>query len=192
MSSLTHRLSRRSFSKLIASVPLAAAFVGVASSNREKVAARSADGGATENVEKQLDMSQWHINYQSYHAAQVAQAPITISYVTGYLGRDAWRRKIGLLNLSSKTVRSVEFAAHIHNEERPDVVLAKSNLAPVNWPGGFAAGARIEVDGQDDLANIFQPLLQDGELKGFYHVDVILTKVVYKDGSTWEQQELPS
>lgn len=193
MDPLKSKLSRRSFGRLMMSVPVAAAFGGILTPRlQQTTAAQSLDGPANGHGAKAPDTSKWHINYQSYHGGHKALAPVVINYVTGYLDGSTWRRRVGLQNMSSSKVLSVELTAHIHSEERPEALMAKSQLAPISWPNGVAAGAQVDVDGQDDLVKMFEPLLQDGKLNGYYHIDVTVSKVFNQDGSTWEFKELPS
>jgi hypothetical protein len=177
-----NKLSRRDFGKLLTSIPVAIAFWKVLPAAVQSV--KAADGTGI----KKIDTTEWHINYQSGERLGRGDAPVVITYISGYTGKGSWRRKIGLQNLSSKKVQSVELTAWVCSEENPEIIIAKHTVESLNWPDGFAGSSRRDADGADNLPKMFESLLKDGKLHGYYRIEMMISKVVNADGSIWERQ----
>src|SRR5215207_1276032 len=154
MKSQVSKISRRGFTKLLVSIPVGAViFDGLSLVSAQPQVARAATSGAKPSG---LGTACWKITYQANYGGNSWAAPVAISYVTGYTGGGSWRRKIGLRNVSARTIRSIGLGAHIINQDKPSVIIATTALPAIQFKDGLATGAAIDVDAKDDLENIFR------------------------------------
>jgi|ERR1051326_2194216 hypothetical protein len=181
MKSQVSKISRRGFTKLLASIPIGAAlFDGLSMVNAQPQVAQPAPSGARSD---RLDVLSWKITYQAYYGGNSWAAPVLISYVTGYTGGGSWRRKIGLRNASAKTVRSIGLGAYIINQEKPSEIITTA-LPAIQFKDGLASGAAVNLDGKDELEKIFRPFIKNGVLEGDYRIELFVREVV-NDATAW-------
>lgn len=176
------KISRRGFTKLLASVPVGAAiFDGLGLVSAQPQAPQQA---TSSNNISSLQTATWKIAYEAYYGGNSWEAPVEISYVTGYPGGGSWRRKIGLRNVSAKNVHSIVIGAHIFNQENPSVIATTVALPAIQFKQGFAEGAAVTLDGKDDLETMFRPYLKNGDLAGQYRIELFVREVV-NDSGVW-------
>jgi hypothetical protein len=176
------RISRRRFTKLLAGVPVGAMFfkgLNVLSAPSQVPEAKTSD--AKPSVP---GPNSWKITYQAHYGPKSWAGPIAITYVTGYTGGGSWRRTIGLRNVSARTVRSIGLGAHIFNQENPSVIVATAALPAIQFKKGLARGAAVDLDGKDELENIFRPFMRNGVLEGQYRLELFVREVV-NDTAVW-------
>jgi len=182
------KISRRGFTKLLVSVPVGAAiFDGLNFASAGPQVPQQATSGTRPSG---LETAPWKITYQAHYGGNSWAAPIALSYVTGYTGGGSWRRKIGLRNVSAKTVRSIGLGAHIFNQDNPSVIAATTALPTIQFKEGFAHGAAITLDGKDDLGDMFRPFIKNGDLEGQYRIELFVREVV-NDETVWRYDSKP-
>jgi hypothetical protein len=188
MKSLTNKISRRGFTKLLVSVPLGAVILdGLSVLGAQPQVARPATSDAKSSG---LGTACWKITYQAHYGGNSWAAPVAISYVTGYTGGGSWRRKVGLRNVSARSVRSIVLGAHIINQDKPSVIIATTALPAIQFKDGLARGAALDVDAKDDLETIFRPFVKNGVLEGDYRIELFVREVV-NDVTTWRYDSKP-
>lgn len=188
MKSRANKVSRRGFTKLLVSIPVGAAiFKGLNFARAQPQVPQPAPVGAKKPG---LETARWKLTYQAHYDGNTWAAPVAISYVTAYTGGGSWRRKIGLRNVSAKTVRSIELGAHIFNQDNPLVIAATAALPTIQFKEGFAHGAAITLDGKDELENMFRPFFKNGDLEGQYRIELFVRKVV-NDATVWRYDSKP-
>jgi hypothetical protein len=185
MKSLGSKLSRRGFTKLLASIPVGAAiFNGLNLVSAQPQEPQQAPSG------KPKGTAPWKITYQAHYGGNSWAAPVAISYVTGYTGGGWWRRKIGLRNVSANTVRSIGLGAHIFNQDNPSVIVATTALPAIQFKEGFAHGAAITLDGKDELEKMLHTFMKNGDLEGQYRIELFVREVV-NDARVWRYDSKP-
>jgi hypothetical protein len=145
---------------------------------------------ATSAKSSGLDTVGWKITYQAHYGGNSWAAPVAISYVTGYTGGGSWRRKIGLRNVSARTLRSVGLGAYIINQDKPSVIIATTALPAIQFKDGLARGAAVDLDGKDELEKIFRPFIKNGVLEGDYRIELFVREVV-NDTGVWRYDSKP-
>lgn len=185
MRSRASKISRRGFTKLLVSIPVVGAlFDGISVLSAQPQVPQEATGGAKSSG---LDPVCWKITYQAHYGGNSWAAPVAMSYVTGYTGGGSWRRKIGLRNVSAKTVRSIGLGAHIFNQDNPSVIVATTALPTIQFKEGLTHDAAITLDGKDDLQSIFRPFIKNGVLEGDYRIELFVREVV-SDKAVWRYE----
>ena len=181
MRSQASNISRRGFTKLLVSLPVGAViFDGISVSAQPQVPQQATSGAKPSG----LDTLKWKITYQAHYGPNSWAAPVAIRYVTGYTGGGSWRRKIGVRNVSAATVRSIGLGAYIINQDHPSDIIATTALGAIQFKDGLARNAAVDLDGKDELKNMFRPFIKNGVLEGQYRIELFVREVV-SDGAVW-------
>jgi len=127
----------------------------------------------------------WTIGFHSYRAEGFDSVPVRVHSVTskGYQGLTS----VGLRNRSDKPVTAVKIGWYLSTEDGRGAILARGESPLVSLPAALQADERTQLTVPPvSLAKILRPFVKGNTLRGDYSVQVVVTEIVYEDGSTWK------
>jgi hypothetical protein len=133
----------------------------------------------------QLPRGGWTIGFHSYRADGFDSVPVRVHSVTskGLQGLTA----VGLRNRSSKPVTAVKIGWYLSTEDGAGTILARGESPLVSLQAALQADERTQLSVPPvSLAKILRPFVKGNTLRGDYSVQVVVTEIVYEDGSTWK------
>lgn len=164
-------------------------------------------GQSQPNERDELPKGDLKIRFVPYSGPGYETIPVQVIAVKGEIMSDG-RIRIKWPHLrrnSTQTVRTVMLTAYIYDESHPDSVLLRGPIIglgfnPRNWrpqDADFKESPEEKdprLRGREWLTEIayrplLSPLVKDGKLSGNYRLAVGVSKVVFDDGTVWEQDE---
>lgn len=137
----------------------------------------------TEN--KQLPRKGWTVGFHSYRAEGFNSIPVRVISVTSK-GNEGLTN-VELVNRSSKPVTAVKIGWYVSTEDGPGTILTKGESPLLGLPATLQADERLQLNVPPvSLAKILKPVVKGNTLRGDFSVQVVVTKIVYEDGSTWK------
>lgn len=158
---------------------------------------------------RKLPDGDWKLSFEPYRGPGYGTAPVQVVAVKGEIMPDG-RIRIRWPHLrrnSVKSFKTVTLTAYVYDESRLDTVLLRGPIIglgfnPGNWPSQNT-DLKESIDEKDARARVFdrlteiayRPLLsslvKDGKLEGHYRIAIGVSKVIFDDGTVWEQQAEP-
>ncbi|HBB86247.1 MAG TPA: hypothetical protein DC047_01365 [Blastocatellia bacterium] len=146
--------------------------------------------GQQENSQAgKLPSGNWTVSARPYLGADFRELPV----ITTSVGQDPEKglgaASASVSNASLKTVSALKFTWYILKDET-DRVLLQGQTPLIAITGGMPKGGTQLIDFPiADFSSVMQPLIKAGSLTGDYRVEVLVSEVVYEDGSTWARSE---
>lgn len=133
----------------------------------------------------QLPRGSWTVGFHSYRADGFDSVPVRVISVTSKGNQGL--TNVTLTNRSEKPVTAVKIGWYLSTEDGPGTILTQGQSALLGLPATFQADdtVRISVPAVS-LAKILNPIAKGNTLRGDYSVQVVVSEIVYEDGSTWK------
>ncbi len=139
-------------------------------------------------TEGKFPLEDWSLTHPAISSLGLADAPARIISNTGDAAIGLTITKVGLQNNSGKTISAVKFNWYLFREESPKKILRKGET-PFIGLGEFEAGEKQVVEYPIvTFANIYQPFVKDGKLKGKFVIGIAVSEIQYTDGSRWKRK----
>lgn len=147
--------------------------------------------GQQENTEAgKLPSGQWTVSARPYLGADFRELPVITTSVSQDPEKGLGATSAVVSNVSSKTVSALKFTWYILDDQTPDKVLLQGQTPLLAIAGGMPKGGTQLIDSPiARFSSVIQPLVKSGSLTGDYRVEVLVSQVVYEDGSTWSRSE---
>lgn len=119
--------------------------------------------------------------------------PLLAFSVTTNARKGLTANKVGLWNRASRGVSAVKLEWRLSRSENMEHVLLRGETPVVAIPGGIPEGKEAELNFPVvSFARIYKALLEPGSdsLFGEFHIRVLVSEVIYDDGSTWTRNEM--
>ena len=140
---------------------------------------------STNDVEDRLPGGDWTIRFHLYQAEGFDSIPVRVFKVRSE--GEKGLTEVGLRNRSSKSVIAVRIGWYVSTEGGPGTILAKGESPLLALPATFQANETLQFNVPPvSLVKILKPLLKRNTLQGDLGVQVLVTEIVYEDGSTWK------
>jgi hypothetical protein len=132
--------------------------------------------------EKQLPKTGWVAGFHAYHGPGHDTVPVQVFSVTSDINEGLVG--VQVKNRSDKAVREVRLAWYVSEASGAGAVLAK----------GETANLKLTLSSQEKLGisipnlswdAVLRPVMRKGSLRGDYDVWVVVSRVVYDNGSVW-------
>lgn len=137
----------------------------------------------------ELPPGKWSFSYPPISRLGLADAPTKIVSTTANGKNYGTVNKVGLVNISSKTITAVKFQWYLFREESPEKVVSKGET-PVIGIGEFQPKeTRVVEYPIVSFGKIYQPLVKDGKLEGNFVIEVAVSEILYDDGSKWTREQ---
>ena len=101
---------------------------------------------------------------------------------------------VGLQNRASKPVSGVKLAWSLSTEESSEAILQRGETSIIDLDSTFQSRGTHILDFTTvpvvAFDKIHKPFVKNGILTGQFRIDVVVSEVVYTDGSTWKRSDL--
>jgi hypothetical protein len=135
----------------------------------------------------EFPLGKWSFSYPPISRLGLADAPAQIVSTTGDVKDGGTITKVGLENLSSKTIAAIKFQWYLFREESPQKIAAQGET-PVVGVGRFQPKETREVEYPIvSFGKIYKPLVKNGKLEGEFVIEVAVSEILYDDGSKWKR-----
>jgi hypothetical protein len=133
---------------------------------------------------RQLPRSGWTVGFHPYRAAGFNEVPVRVTGVRSEGDRGI--TNVELQNRSEKTVTAVKIGWYVSTENEPGTILTKGESALIVIPNNLNANDSLQLGLPPvSLAKILKPVVKGNTLRGAFSVQVVVTEIVYEDGSNW-------
>jgi len=133
----------------------------------------------------QLPRSGWSIGFHSYHAAGFDSIPLRVTSVRSEGLKGLTR--VQLQNRSDKPITAVKIGWYLSTEDGPGTILTKGESPLLSLPDVLQPDQDSHLNVPPvSLAKILKPFVKGNTLRGDFSVQVVVTEIVYADGSTWK------
>jgi hypothetical protein len=137
----------------------------------------------------ELPPGKWSFSYPPISRLGLADAPTKIVSTTANGKNYGTVTKVGLENLSAKTIAAIKFQWYLFREESPEKVATKGET-PVIGVGEFQPKETREIEYPIvSFGKIYLPLVKNGKLEGKFIIEVAVSEILYDDGSKWTRQQ---
>lgn len=174
------KMSRRDFGLRLAGVALAAPLL--AAQNRSAFAQTLAPADAR----KAPPDNRFRITYVPYRREGFLDMPVRVFNVRGQAVKEPLVRRFSLKNTSAKPIKKVEISLYVVEDKHPDMDVLSRSRSEYVFAAPLMPGGEQNVEGQDNLGELFRPMLVGGKLSGNYRVEVLISKAQFEDGTVWE------
>jgi hypothetical protein len=141
-------------------------------------------GYVRNNAENKLPRTGWTVGFHPYRAAGFNEVPVRVTSVRSEGNKGL--TNVDLRNRSEKTVTAVKIGWFVSTEDGPGTILTRGESALIAIPNNFKANETIELSVPPvSLAKILRPVVKGNTLRGDFSVQVVVTQIVYEDGSNW-------
>ena len=132
-----------------------------------------------------LPAGDWSVGFHLYQAEGFDSIPVRVISVTSKGNQGL--TNVTVSNRSSKPVTAVKFGWYLSTEDGPGTILARGETPVLGFPNTLQADdtLRLSVPAVS-LAKILKPIARGNTLRGDYSVQVVVTEIVYEDGSSWK------
>lgn len=139
-------------------------------------------GVKTSSSEKQLPLTGWMAGFHSYLGPGYDAAPVQVFSVTS----DIKEGLVGVRvkNRSEKGVNAVKLGWYVSEAQGRGAILAKgeTSILKLRLPGREKLDLTVpNLSWQE----VLRPAMRKGDLRGDYDIWIVVSKVVYDDGSVW-------
>jgi hypothetical protein len=141
-------------------------------------------GYVRNNAENKLPRTGWTVGFHPYRAAGFNEVPVRVTSV----GSEGTRglTNVALRNRTEKTVTAVKIGWYVSTENGPGTILTRGESALIAIPNNFNPRENLELNVPPvSLTKILRPVVKGNTLRGDFSVQVVVTEVVYEDGSKW-------
>jgi hypothetical protein len=141
-------------------------------------------GYVRNNAENKLPRTGWTAGFHPYRAAGFNEVPVRVTSVgsEGIKGLT----NVEIRNRWEKTATAVKIGWYVSTENGPGTILTKGESALIAIPNHAHANETVHINVPPvSLAKILWPIVQGNTLKGDFSIQVVVTQVVWEDGSTW-------
>ena len=150
-------------------------------------------GGANvpSSAQTQLPTGDWSFSHRPYVRPGAEAHPVRVTSVKG----EASRLEISaeaISNQSGKNVSGLRLSWYLTRDGEPNVVLRSGTtptVFPLDIPSGASHQGNVPVMA---FADVYQPLVISGQLRGRFVLEVAVTEVQYTDGTVWRAEGLPA
>ncbi len=137
----------------------------------------------------ELPPGEWSFSYPSISRLGLVDAPTKIVSTTANGKNYGTITKIGLVNLSPKTITAVKFQWYLFREESPEKIVVKGET-PIIGAGEFKPNETREIEYPIvSFGKIYQPLVKNGKLEGQFVIEVAVNEILFDDGSKWTREQ---
>lgn len=131
----------------------------------------------------------WSISAIPYLGPGFEARPVVVGSVVSDAVKGFRITKAGLKNVSSKQVTAVKLGWRVTAQQARGTVLAKGQTPLVAISGGIPTdGTHVLKYPIFTFAEVYKSLLKGGTLEGRYKVEVLVTEIIFEDGSTWADE----
>lgn len=143
-------------------------------------------GQSEANTQQQFPRGNWSIGMHPYLGSGYDAVPVIVTSVTSDAKRGIAVTKVGLENQSTQNVTAIKLTWRLSTEQNPGNVLLQGQTPFVTRDGGFPAGSNLRLRFPVvAFAKIFRPLVKSDALEGEFRIDILVSEVLYDDGSKW-------
>lgn len=145
------------------------------------------------NPDTILPPGKWTLVTHPYQGPDFASLPVILFSVTSDATRGADVTKIKVKNNATKSVTYVKVGWYLINEDdKESTILLSGKTQPIEMPQRLPVGGIREIQQPIvSFASVHRPLLRGGVLTGNFRIDVLISDVVYEDGTTWTLGRAP-
>jgi len=142
-------------------------------------------GYGTKNqlMKKQLPRTGWVAGFHSYHGAGYATVPVQVFSVKSDIRKGLVA--VAVKNRSDKAVSAVTLGWYVSEAQSAGAIIAKGETVALN--ASLPSEAKLELAtpaiGWED---VLRPAMSNGVLRGDFDIWVVVSQVVYEDGSVWK------
>lgn len=140
--------------------------------------------GDRQGTNEQLPKGDWSLSAHPYMGKGYDSRPVMVSSVS--MDKTPVVTKVGLWNISNKVVLGVKLGWSLTTDENRGAVLRQGETVLIAISGG------LPVNDSQSLKfpvvafrDIYKPLLKNGALDGHYRIEVLVTEILFEDGTTW-------
>jgi len=132
--------------------------------------------------ERQLPRTGWIAGFHSYHGPGYDRVPVQVFSVRSNINKGLVG--VSVRNRSDKAVSAITLGWYVSEAQGTGEILAKGQTAELGL--NLPDQAKLDVTTQDTSWNdVLSPLMRNGSLKGDYDIWIVVTKIIYDDGSVW-------
>lgn len=155
-------------------------------------------GQSQSNERESLPAGNWKVSFEPYRGVGYEEMPVEMVSFKGRIVKDGvfFIIQPHLKNRSENGVKSVYLTCYVYGEQQPTIILVQQDhSAWMNLYTILPAGEELQTsvwighnfsNGENGL---FASLIKDGKLEGNYRIAVGISKVIFEDGSVWEQSK---
>ena len=143
-----------------------------------------ATGGEIKDNERLPD-DEWSVGFHLYQAEGFDSIPVRVTSVRSE--RDKGLSGVELRSQSAKPVTAVRLGWYVSTEGGPGTILAKGESPLLSLPTTLNENESVQFSLTPvSLFTILSPAVKGKTLRGDFSVQVTVTEIVFKDGSTWK------
>lgn len=132
--------------------------------------------------EKQLPRTGWIAGFRSYHGPGYDGVPVQIISVRSDINNGLVG--VQVKNHSDKAVRAITLGWYVSEAQGTGEILAKGQTAELKL--SLPDQAKLDVTTPNtSWDDVLRPLMRNGNLKGDYDIWIVVSKIIYDDGSVW-------
>jgi len=141
-------------------------------------------GYVRNNAENKLPRTGWTVGFHPYRAAGFNEVPVRVTSVRSEGNKGL--TNVDLRNRSEKTVTAVKIGWFVSTEDGPGTILTRGESALIAIPNNLKANETIELTVPPvSLTKILRHVVKGNKLRGDFSVQVVVTQIVWEDGSNW-------
>lgn len=146
--------------------------------------------GQGENTQRLFPLGNWSVGMHPYLGPGYDSIPVMVTGVTTDARRGIGVTKVSLDNQSGKNVKAVRLSWYLTIEGNPTSILLQGQTPLITRDGTFPAGSHLTIRYPVlAFASIYKPLVKNGALNGEFRIDILVSEILYEDGSTWTRAE---
>jgi hypothetical protein len=132
-----------------------------------------------------LPAGDWTVGFHLYQGEGFDSMPVRVTSVRSE--RNKGLSGVELRNRSSKPVTAIKIGWYVSTEGGPGTILAKGESPLLSLPATLNDNESLQFSLPPvSLIKILSPVVKGKTLRGDFSVQVAVTEIVYKDGSTWK------
>lgn len=141
-------------------------------------------GVVRNNAANTLPRNGWTVGFHPYHAAGFNEVPVRVTSVRSEGNKGI--TNVELRNRWDKAATAVKIGWYVSTENGPGTILTKGESALIAIPNNINANETVDVSLPPvSLAHILKPVVKGNTLRGDFSVQVVVTQIVWEDGSHW-------
>ena len=134
-----------------------------------------------------LPPGSWAVRCSAFRTAGYESLPVMVTAVTSDVDRGIEVTNVSVVNRTPQKLTAVRLSWYLSTQDDPASVLqqGRTKLLNLKRAGGIDPGENREVTFPVvSFAAIYRPLLQGGELRGKYLIQVAVSEARFEDGSS--------
>ena len=134
-----------------------------------------------------LPPGSWAVRCSAFRTAGYESLPVIVTAVTSDIDRGIEVTNVSVVNRTSQKLTAVRLSWYLSTQDDPASVLqqGRTKLLNLKRAGGMDPGENREVAFPVvSFAALYRPLLQGGELRGKYLIQVAVSEARFEDGSS--------